>query len=394
MSCGEEQKRIRCVMMRGGTSRGLYIMRNELPQEPAERDKAILRLYGSPDVRQIDGLGGADPLTSKLAIIGPATRPDACVDYTFAQVSIPEAFVDYAGNCGNISSGVGPFAVDEGLVEAVEPVTTVRIHQTNTHCIIVAEVPVRNGKAVVEGDYHIDGVPGGGARIGLDFSDTAGAVTGKLLPTGKPLDRLDVPGVGAIDVSIVDAGTPCIFVRAADMGLKGTETPAQIDADRELNERIERVRGTAAAQVGIVERWEDAAKQSPYLPFFVLVSPPADYIDFTTGRTVRAADVDFVARLLFMLKMHKAYAVTGTVCTGAAAKIPGTLVYEVARPATRERPLVLIGHPAGVIDIEAAVERQGDALKLVRASIGRTARRIMEGYALIPWSTLGSSGSA
>ena len=391
MSYREEQKRIRCVIMRGGTSRGLYIMRNELPQEPALRDRVILRLYGSPDVRQIDGLGGADPLTSKLAIIGPATRDDADVDYTFAQVSIPEAFVDYAGNCGNISAGVGPFAIDEGLVQAVEPVTTVRIHQTNTHCIIVAEVPVANGKAVVEGDYHIDGVPGSGARIGLDFSDTAGAVTGKLLPTGQPVDHLDVPGVGPIDVSIVDAGTPCIFVRATDMGIKGTETPAQIDADRDLNERIERVRGTAAARVGIVKRWEDAAKESPYLPFFVLVSPPADYLDFTTGRTVKATEVDFVARLLFMLKMHKAYAVTGTVCTGAAAKIPGTLVYEAARPETRGRSLVLIGHPAGVIDIEAAVEREGDEFKLVRASVGRTARRLMEGYALIPWSTLAES---
>jgi len=299
--------------------------------------------------------------------------------------------VDYAGNCGNISAGVGPFAIDEGLVQAVEPVTTVRIHQTNTHCIIVAEVPVANGKAVVEGDYHIDGVPGSGARIGLDFSDTAGAVTGKLLPTGQPVDHLDVPGVGPIDVSIVDAGTPCIFVRATDMGIKGTETPAQIDADRDLNERIERVRGTAAARVGIVKRWEDAAKESPYLPFFVLVSPPADYLDFTTGRTVKATEVDFVARLLFMLKMHKAYAVTGTVCTGAAAKIPGTLVYEAARPETRGRSLVLIGHPAGVIDIEAAVEREGDEFKLVRASVGRTARRLMEGYALIPWSTLAES---
>jgi 2-methylaconitate cis-trans-isomerase PrpF len=253
--------------------------------------------------------------------------------------------------------------------------------------MIVAEVPVVNGRAAVQGDYHIDGVPGMGARIGLDFSDTAGAVTGRILPTGNPVDRLDVPGVGPIDVTVVDAGTPCVFVRAADMGIEGTETPAQIDGNRELNERIERIRGTAAARVGIVEKWQDAAQKSPYLPFFVLISSPADYLDFTTGRVVEASDIDFVARLLFMLRMHKAYAVTGTVCTGAAAKIPGTIVYEAARPESRDRALTLIGHPAGVIDIEATVELEGREPRLVRASVGRTARRLMEGYVLVPWST-------
>ena len=364
-------------------------MRGNLPAQPELRDRVILRMYGSPDVRQIDGVGGADPLTSKLAIIGLPSREDADVDYTFGQVSIDEPLVDYAGNCGNISSAVGPFAIDEGLVEPTEPTKTVRIHQTNTDCILVAEVPVVNGKAAVEGNYHIDGVPGTGARIDLDFSDTAGAVTGHVLPTGKPLDRLDVEGVGRIDVSVVDAGNPCVFVRARDLGLEGTETPDQIDADRALNERIERIRGTVAAEIGFVETWSDAARKSPYIPFFVLVSPSADYVDFTTGRTVAAQDVDFVARLLFMLRMHKAYAVTGTVCTGAAAKIPGTIVHEAARPASRDRSLTRIGHPAGVIDIDADV-RFDEGVQLVRASVGRTARRIMEGHVFVPRSTWGS----
>jgi 2-methylaconitate cis-trans-isomerase PrpF len=388
MAFYEEQKRIRAVVMRGGTSRALFVMRNELPADPALCDRVILRMYGSPDVRQIDGLGGADPLTSKLAIIGPSTRPDADVDYTFGQVSIAQPFVDCAGNCGNISSAVGPYAIDEGLVDPVEPVTTVRIHQTNTRCILIAQVLVRNGKALVEGDYHIDGVPGTGARIALDFSDTAGAVTGKLLPTGQPVDRLDVPGVGPVDVSIVDAGTPCVFVRAADMGLAGTETPPEIDADRVLNDRIERIRGAAAANVGIVERWQDAAHKSPYLPFFAMVSPPAEYLDFTTGQMVAADRVDFCSRLLFMLKMHKAYPVTGTVCTGAAARIPGTLVYEAARPGSRGQSLTRIGHPAGVIDIDAAIEMGDAGPRLVQAALGRTARRLMEGYVFVPWSTL------
>lgn len=379
---------MRTVIMRGGTSRGLFLMRGDLPPQPEVRDKVILRLYGSPDVRQIDGLGGADPLTSKLAIIGPPTREDADVDYTFAQVSIDEALVDYSGNCGNISSAVGPFAIDEGLVDPVAPTTTVRIHQTNTESILVAHVPVRNGKAAVEGDYHIDGVPGTGARINMDFSDTAGAVTGTILPTGNPVDRLDVEGVGAVDVSVVDAGNPCVFVRAEDFGIAGTETPEQIDADRELNDRIERVRGTVAARIGLVDAWSDAARESPYIPFFVLVAPPADYVDFTTGRTILARDVDFVARLLFMLRMHKAYAVTGTVCTGAAAKIPGTIVYQTARPESRQGPLTRIGHPAGVIDVAAEIASEG-TMRLVRAAVGRTARRIMEGYAFVPWSVFG-----
>jgi hypothetical protein len=344
-------------------------------------------MYGSPDIRQIDGMGGADPLTSKLAIIGPSTRDDADVDYTFAQVSIEAPLVDYKGNCGNISSAVGPFAIDEGLVAAVEPRTTVRIHQTNTGCTLVAEVPVVNGKAAVEGDYHIDGVPGTGARIDLDFSGTAGAVTGRILPTGNPMDRLDVEGLGPVDVSVVDAGNPCVFVRAPDLGIEGTETPDEIDAHRELNDRIERIRGTVAAGIGLVEDWEDAARESPYIPFFVLVRPPADYVDFTTGRMVPGKDVDFVARLLFMLRMHKAYAVTGTVCTGAAAKIPGTIVYEAACPESRDRSMTRIGHPAGVIDVEAVVQSD-DGVHLLRASVGRTARRIMEGYVFVPWSAL------
>jgi len=383
----EEQKRIRCAVMRGGTSRALFVMRGELPAEPALRDRVILRMYGSPDVRQIDGMGGADPLTSKLAIIGPSTHEDADVDYTFAQASIEEPFVDYAGNCGNISSAVGPFAIDEGLVDPVEPKTTVRIHQTNTACILVAEVPVVNGKAAVEGNYHIDGVPGTGARIELDFSGTAGAVTGHILPTGNPLDRLDVEGVGPVDVSVVDAGNPCVFVRAKDLDIEGTETPDQIDSNQELNERIEQIRGKVAAEIGLVEDWRDAAQASPYIPFFVLISPPDDYVDFTTGRTVGAEEVDFVARLLFMLRTHKAYAVTGTVCTGAAAKIPGTIVYEATRIESRGRALTRIGHPAGVIDVEAAVQSD-NGMHLVRASVGRTARRIMEGYVFVPWSTL------
>ena len=378
-----QQRRTRCVLMRGGTSRGLYVMRNELPRDPNLRDRVILAMYGSPDIRQIDGIGGADALTSKLAIIGSPTREDADVDYTFGQVSITAPFVDYAGNCGNICSGVGPFAVDEGLVDAVEPVTRVRIHQTNTNSIIIAEVPVSEGKAAILGDYRIDGVPGTGAGITLDFSDTAGAVTGQVLPTGNVRDTLDVEGVGQVEVSIVDAGNPVVFMRASRLGLSGTESPAEIDADAKLLDTIERVRGQAAQLIRMVEDWQEAASISPYVPFIALVEPPRTYVSFATGETVEEERIDFVSRLLFMLKTHKAYPITGTVCTGAAAKIPGALVNEVARSSPREH-VVRIGHPSGVIEVEAEVEAGEAGPVLRRASVGRTARRIMEGYIFVP----------
>jgi len=378
-----QQRRLRCVLMRGGTSRGLYVMRNELPDDPALRDRVILAMYGSPDVRQIDGIGGADPLTSKLAIIGPPTRDDADVDYTFGQVSITAPLVDYMGNCGNISSGVGPFAIDEGLVDAVEPITRVRIHQTNTNSIIIGEVPVSGGKASVQGDYRIHGVPGTGAKIMLDFSDTAGAVTGQILPTGNVKDILDVEGVGQVEVSIVDAGNPVVFLRASRLSLQGTESPSQIDGDSELLDSIERIRGHAAQLIGMVKDWHEAANTSPYVPFIAVVAPPQDYESSTIQQRISKRDIDFLSRLLFMLKMHKAYPVTGTVCTGTAAKIPGTVVHEVAEPSS-EDIVVRIGHPAGVIEVEMEVESGESGPLLGRASIGRTARRIMEGYIFVP----------
>ncbi len=217
-----EMEMLRCAIVRGGTSKGVFIMANEYPKDPAKRDAAILAVYGSPDVRQIDGLGGADVLTSKHAIISPSSRPDADVDYTFCQVSFDTAFVDYRGNCGNISSGVGPFAIDEGLVAPVEPITTVRINMTNSQRILVAEVPVKDGKAMVDGDFAIDGVPGTGAKIAMDWSDVVGGITGKLLPTGNAKDTIEVDGI-KYTVSIVDAGNPVVFVNAASLRMTGTE---------------------------------------------------------------------------------------------------------------------------------------------------------------------------
>lgn len=376
-----EMEMLKCSIVRGGTSKGIFIMRNELPQDPVKRDEVICAIYGSPDLRQIDGLGGADVLTSKLAIISPSSRPDADVDYTFGQVSFEAKFVDYGGNCGNISSAVGPFAIDEGLVQPVEPVTTVRIHLTNSNNILVAEIPVKNGKACVEGDYSIDGVPGTGAKVTLDWSDTAGAITGKLLPTGNAKDVISVDGRN-YEVSLVDAGNPVVFIHANSLGMRGTESPNEIEGNKELMATIEKIRGRAAVILGLAKTPEEAAVKSPYNPFFAIVSPPSGYSGIS-GEKVKAEEVDIVSRLLFMLRMHKTYPVTGTVCTGAAVRVPGSIAWEVLREDAKTRRNVNIGHPGGVIPVEAEAEVICGEVKLKHIGVYRTARRIMDGYVYV-----------
>lgn len=375
-----EQKKTPVTIMRAGTSKGIFIKEEALPKDQGPRDALILKIFGSPDIRQIDGLGGADPLTSKLAIIGKPTRADADVDYTFGQVSYVAAKIDYSGNCGNISSGVGPYAVDEGLVKVTEPVTTVRVHNTNTGRILVEKVQVADGKAKVTGDYAIAGVPGTGAQIGIDFSDTAGATTGRLLPTGHVLDTINVAGIGQIDVSLVDAANAMVFVRAKDLGLTGIETPAQIDENKALLATLEEIRGKGAVLMGMAKEWRDAVKDIPAFPMLAMISPAQDYADFTKGKQISRDDIDFVSRLMFMQVVHKTYAGTATICTGAAACVKGTIVNEAMLAGGRGNSETLrIGHPAGVIDIDVAARQNGDEWQLEKASISRTARRIMDG---------------
>lgn len=384
----EVQELIHCSIIRGGTSKAVFFLRNDLPSAPELRDRIILRVFGAPDVREIDGLGGADSLTSKVGVIGPSTRSGCDIDYLFGQVSLTEPMIDWKSNCGNISAAVGPFAIDEGFIEPKEPVTVVRIHQVNTGRVIVAEVPVKNGRAAVEGDHAIDGVPGTGAKIILDFSDSAGAITGKLLPTGKVKDVIDVEGIGQVEVSLIDAAIPTVFIEASSLGLKGNESPQEIDSDSGLLDRIERIRSVAAQKMGLVEDWHRATREVPYSPFFAICSPPASYLNWTTGTTVKSDSVDIVARLLFMQKMHKAYPVTGTVCTTVASLIDGTIANKVCRAGVAPRGELRIGHPSGIIVPEGRVDEQNGNFIIKRATVDRTARCIMKGYALIPKSTL------
>ena len=383
-------RQIRCVMMRGGTSKAVFLRESDLPIDEAERNRTILSIFGSPDRRQIDGLGGADPLTSKLAIIGPVrtTEPRAAgthLTYTFGQVEIAHPEIDWLSLCGNISSAVGAFAVYEGYVTPSEPMTQVRVFNTNLSRVLTIEVPVQDGRPLEQGDYSVPGVPGTGAKILIDFSDTAGAATGALLPTGRPVDRLTVPGVGEIDVSLVDIGNAHVFVRASDLGLRGTEGAAALDADHELRARLECIRGAAAERMGMIANAARSREESPATPILGVVSPPASYRDENGGGVVNESEVDLVSRLMFMQQTHKTYAGTSTACTGVASRLAGTLVHEVTRLQMRQADTVRIGHPAGVIETETRVEKNGVGEYVVRrATLGRTARRIMEGYVFVP----------
>lgn len=378
-----ESRAIRATIQRAGSSKGIYLLENDLPKDSALREKVILAIFGSPDKRQIDGLGGADPLTSKVAIVGPSKRDGIDVDYTFGQVAFDQAKVHTHAICGNISSGVGPFAIDQGLVDAVEPVTTVKIYNTNTQKVFIAQVPVKDGRAAIEGDYEIAGVPGTGAKVTLDFSDTAGALSGKLLPTGNVIDTIELNENEKLTVSIVDAATCQVFVRAEDLGLTGTETPQEIDSQPDLLKKLETIRCIAATMAGLAESPETAAIESRNTPHIVFFSESKEYTNYLTQEKIYDSEIDIVARAMFMQIMHKTYAGTGSICTSVAASIPGTIIYEAVKKSAISNQLVRIGHPAGVMPVEVEIEHDGKEYKLKKAAIGRTSRRIMDGYVYI-----------
>lgn len=369
-------RRLRCVIMRGGTSKGVFFHENELPQDSKKRKEVILRVFGSPDKRQIDGLGGADILTSKVAIISPPSRKDADVDYIFGQVWIEEPEIHFGAICGNISAAVGPFAIDEGLVRAEEPVTKVRIFCRNINRFLTAEVEVRNGKAVYEGDFRIDGVPGTGSKISLDYSDSAGFITGHLLPTGKRLDVLKIKGLGKIEASIIDAAAFAVFVRASDLGLKGSESPDDFHNDKSLLSILEEIRVTVAKQVNLREK-------SEIQPMVAIVQKPVSWTNFVSGDTIMAEEADILSKVYTPFGMHKAYPGTGSVVTGAAAKMEGTIVNELLSQEQKMKDTLIIGHFSGVMSIEVAGREEDGAFKLEKAITYRTARRIMDGHVYI-----------
>lgn len=358
--------------MRGGTSKGIFLRDNDLPEDSALRDRIILAIFGSPDIRQIDGLGGADSLTSKLAIIAPAKEPDRDINYTFGAVGIDKAFVDYSANCGNISSAVGPYAVDKGLVKAVAPFTVVRIFNTNTKKMIYAKVPVKKGKFDPEGDYAIDGCPGTGARIELSFMDPGGATTGRLLPTGNVVDELTLDTGERYFVTIVDAGNPTAFIRAAELNLRGDELPADLDQDERVWTELEAIRTKVGQLTGI--------EVSQSIPKISFIAPAKDYRTIT-GAEIEKGSVNLLARVMAMGKMHKTFAITAGIPAAIAAVLPDSVVNRVAfgkLPISAENEVV-IGHPSGVMDVKVETKSGKSEPHIVSCTVGRTARKIMDG---------------
>lgn len=373
------RKGIRAVFMRGGTSKALVFRAHDLPTDPAERDAFFLSVMGSPDPgrRQLDGMGGGVSSLSKICIVDPSERPDADVDYTFVQVPVAGTRCDTSANCGNMSSAIGPFAVEEGLVRPDGATATVRIFNTNTNKIIVSRFPLVDGLPAERGDCAIPGVAGTGAPIRLEFLDPGGATSGRLLPTGSPVDLLGAPGE-EVPVSVVDATNCCAYVPASALGLTGIETPEALEADAALMERLERLRRLAAVAAGLAADEESAAVVEAN-PKIAVVAPPQDYRR-SDGEAVAADAHDVAVRMLSMGQPHRAIPLTGALCTAAASRIPGTTVAEACRQPADGADPVRIGHAGGVLPALASVTVAPDGTVAVEhAGVFRTARRLMEG---------------
>jgi 2-methylaconitate isomerase len=370
------------VFMRGGTSRAIMFHRRDLPDRTAW-DPIFLAAMGSPDPngRQLNGMGGGISSLSKVCILAPSERADADIDYTFAQVQIREAAVDYRSNCGNMSSAVGPFAIDEGLLRANGDTAVVRIFNTNTGKLIRATFPLRNGRAAVDGDLEIPGVAGTGAPIRLDFLSPGGAATGKLLPTGNVSDRLDIPGMGRIEVSMVDAANPCVFVRARDLGLIGTELPDALDANPALLERLQHIRRAAAVAIGIA-RDDAEARRSAGIPFIGFIAPPMA-APTLSGEPIAPDRIDLTARFLSNGQPHRALPLTASLCTAVAARIEGTLPFQAL--ATQPSGAVRIGMPSGILTVDADVSLSDSGQWTAHSgAFYRTARRLFDGRIYAP----------
>lgn len=373
------EKSLRSVFMRGGTSKALMFRSTDLPANRDDWAPIFLSAMGTPDPygRQLNGMGGGISSLSKVCVIGPPTRPDADIDFTFAQLSVDQPIVDYAGNCGNMSSAVGPFAVDEGLVAMPQDgMAMVRIHNTNTGKIIHSHFPVSQGRAVLTGDFSIDGVAGQAAAIKLDFIDPEGAKTGKALPTVRPIDQFDIDGFGVIEASLVDAANPSVFVRANDLGLKGTELPEEIERSPKLLAALERIRVLASVRMGMAPD-EAAATTQGSQPKIALLAAPTD-MKTLSGDPIAQSDHDILCRMISMGRPHRAIPITGALCLAAACGIPGTIANELLAK-RKDTDDVRIGHPSGITVVAAEVRQSPAGTKVAKATIYRTARRLFQG---------------
>jgi 2-methylaconitate cis-trans-isomerase PrpF len=389
-----KQIRIPAVFMRGGTSNAIVFNAKDLPRDRAEWDAIFIAAIGSPDPygRQLDGMGGGISSLSKVCVIGPPTRPDADIDYTFAQVSVKEAKVDYSGNCGNMSSAMGPYAVDEGIVAVTGKDALVRVHNTNTRKIIWSRFAIDEGFSAVDGDLAIPGVSGTGSPVRLEFRDPGGATTGKLLPTGRVAEVLEVPGHGSFNVSMVDAANACCFVRADELGLTGTEMPEALDANTRLLERLAAIRLAASVAMGIASNAEEA-RAKRVVPFIGFVSGPQDAVTLT-GDKLAAADVDLTGRIISNGQPHRALPLTGSLCMAVASRLEGSVVHAVTRRSSDAEAPIRIAMPSGVLTVAATVRRDGEAWTAEQGAFYRTQRRLFDGYVYVRASRVGASVSS
>ncbi len=351
---------IPCILMRGGTSKGPYFRASDLPADRATRDRVLLSVMGSPDLRQIDGLGGAHPLTSKVAVVGPPSRPDVDVDYLFLQVVVDEPRVDDSQNCGNILAGVGPFAIERGFVAPASDVTTVRINMLNTKSVAIASVRTPCGVVAYDGDARIDGVPGTAAPVVIDFLDIAGSSCGALLPTGRAVDM-----VGGVEVTCIDNGMPVVILRAADLGCTGLEAPKELEGNAGLKARVEAIR----LACGKLMNLGDVARKT--VPKMSLVAAPA------MGGAI-------ATRTFIPHKVHEAIGVLGAVSVATACLLPGSVAAAVARVGADDAQRIDVEHPTGFFSIEMALDRSGNEIRVTRSALLRTCRKLMAGEVYVP----------
>lgn len=385
----QKQIEVRATYMRGGSSKGVFFETTDLPADTARRDALLMRVIGSPDPygKQTDGMGAATSSTSKVVLVARSTRADCDVDYLFGQVDIEQPRIDWTGNCGNLTTAVGPFAIARGLVDApADGVAVVRIWQANIGKVIVAHVPMAGGTVQELGDFVLDGVAFPAAQVRLDFLAPGGdgsSAGESLLPTGNVVDVLSVEGVGQFDVTYINAGNPTIFLRASDLGLTGRELQPDVNGDAALLARIEAVRAAGAVAMGLAASAAQATASRPGTPKLAWVAPPADYVA-SSGKAVPAQALDLLVRIVSMGKLHHAITGTGAVAVGAAAAVEGSIVAQSLRPGAAGRD-VRMGHTSGALAVGATAEHQPQRGWVIsQVSLSRSARRLMEGVVLVP----------
>ena len=384
------QLKIPAVYMRGGTSKGVFFRADDLPADKTARERILLRVIGSPDRygKQTDGMGAATSSTSKIVILSKSERPDCDIDYLFGQVAIDAPVIDWSGNCGNLTTAVGPFAISEGMIAApANGEAIVRIWQANIGKRIISHVPMKDGEVVEMGDFELDGVAFPAAEVKIEFLDPAvdegdgESVMGGMFPTGNKVDMLNVPGVGTVEATLINAGNPTIFVDAAWLGLTGTELQGDINGDAKILALAEAVRSYGAVAMGLVKTPQEATEKRPHTPKLSFVAAPAGYTA-SDGKKIESGSIDLLARIFSMGVLHHAVTGTGAVAIAAAAAIPGTVVSRVAPVGADGR--VKFGHPSGVLNVGAEACEKDGQWAVTKVMMSRSARRLMEGWVRVP----------